>query len=63
MLHGRLPFQAPSSDVVAALEALSDAHASEIPVSGHLSAIEQPAYVGRELADFLTRIQRSGMSG
>jgi pimeloyl-ACP methyl ester carboxylesterase len=45
------------------LEALSDAQASEIPGSGHLSAIEQPAHVGRALADFLTHIQRSGMSG
>ena len=53
----------PLSEQNIMLEALSDAYASEIPNAGHLSAIEQPAHVGGALADFLIRIQRSGMSG
>ena len=63
VLWGDEDGMSPLSEQNTMLEALSDAHASEIANSGHLSAIEQPAHVGGELADFLTRIQRSGMSG
>ena len=63
VLWGDEDGMSPQSEQDIMLEALSDAHASEIAGSGHLSAIEQPAQVGGALADFLTRIQRSGMSG
>ncbi|MBM02985.1 MAG: alpha/beta hydrolase [Micrococcales bacterium] len=63
VLWGDEDGMSPLSEQNTMREALSDAQASEIPGSGHLSAIEQPAHVGRALADFLTHIQRSGMSG
>ena len=63
VLWGDEDGMSPLSEQNTMLEALSDAQAREVPNSGHLSAIERPAHVARALADFLTRIQRSGVSG
>ena len=63
VLWGDEDSMSPPSEQQVMIDALRDARSKEVPASGHLSAIEAPEIVGAELVDFVTRVQRAGMSG
>ena len=63
VLWGDEDQMSPIAEQQIMLDALRDARSAAIPGAGHLSAIEQPELVARELVDFLTRVQRAGISG
>jgi len=63
VLWGEEDVMSPAAEQRIMLDVLRDARSASIPGAGHLSAIEQPEPVARELVDFLTRVQRAGISG
>ena len=63
VLWGEEDVMSPIAEQHIMLDVLRDARSASIPSAGHLSAIEQPEPVARELVDFLTRVQRAGISG
>jgi pimeloyl-ACP methyl ester carboxylesterase len=63
VLWGGEDAMSPEGEQQVMFDALRDAGSAMIPAAGHLSAIEQPEAVGRELVGFVTRVQRAGLSG
>lgn len=63
VLWGEEDVMSPIAEQQIMLDVLRDTRSKAIPGAGHLSAIEQPELVACELVDFLTRVQRAGISG
>lgn len=63
IIWGEQDVMSPRDEQVAMVDALREGRLAEIPNAGHLSAIENPDPVTRELVDFLTLVRRVNIDG
>ena len=63
VLWGEEDVMAPEVEQDAMVAALRDARLAVIPKSGHLSAVENPSIVTREVVDFVSMVRRVNLEG
>lgn len=63
VLWGEEDAMAPEGEQNAMVAALRDARLAVIPKSGHLSAVEAPSMVTREVVDFVSMVRRVNIEG